>query len=236
MRGPSPPTTGRLRYVVGMLVSMLLGCLATEAEDPEDPWASPVDYEGLCVSWPANECPGRACEGSEVEETYKAAFLTYAVEQTGFPPEELDDHVQLRRVDTSEAAYSSYTEFEFLVRVGWAQAQVELSASADGGNPSESEALAALSERAFPKPHWQATVIPFEEAEAAVAACEAQLGVDFPETGWCDARVTNEADEDDAWMSFRFTVETSATTYAYVMVSPDPAFPAHCVEENRYDE
>jgi hypothetical protein len=191
-------------------------------DEATDPWAGPIDFETLCVDhWPTNECASDGCADTDLEARYEAAFWAYASLRTGMSLDEVTDHVRLRRVVTSAAKYSSLTEYQFVVRRGWSQIPVSLTAPGLGGDPSEEEIFDLLVDMGvFPEPGWGEPVNPIEEVEAEILRCEVNMGVDFPETDWCDGHATTVRDEDDArlyhiFWAYRPGPDDNAMLYAY---------------------
>lgn len=192
-----------------------------------------IDYETLCAGgWPEDDCAD-GCADSDRELVYEAAFRSFAATQVGVSEVELMDFVTLRSVVTDDAEQSSRTELSFTVDIDWARVLVEHEVSRVGGSPDLGAVLDELQSYAwFPEPDWNATLRPLADARQDIVDCEAELGVHFPRTGWCQGWVTQDrgAGED---LSFSFQAPLEGTDLAVLYLSPSMGETSTC---NRYQQ
>lgn len=218
-------------------VSLPTALLLSACPAPEAPAENPgPDYEALCAGvWLPDECADGDCADSDVERRYGEVWLAWAQDETGLSDADFARHVALRRVDTDDAEQSSWTEVTATYAVDWVRFVHTGWAGAEGGDPTEAAIRAAWEEASLPRVDWDATLAPYADMRAEVEACEADLGVDFPETGWCGTWFTTYTD-DDAWLSLRFTTPYEGGGTAILSLDPTGVEPRICRVDQDIDE
>jgi len=182
----------------------------------------PFDFKAACATeWPSDECASGDCTDSDVEQRYADAWELWFQGMSGLTAEEMEPYARLRRVDTFEAQYSSYTDIYYQLQVDWVRLVFWQGVSAEGGDPTTEEIVAEMTAyHDLPQVDFQADLVPFEEIQAFVDDCAATHGVTFDSSGWCDPGVPTNPGDDDLAIKFFFwaDLESGGNRYAYASV------------------
>jgi hypothetical protein len=158
---------------------------ATNPTTPTEP-----DLSAACAAlWPPDLCTG-GCATAE-EQVWADGFRTFLAQQWSLPRSEVDAHVKVRRVEVWGVPHRYATVDAELID-GWVRAIHTVRADFPGV-PTESEAAAAFDPRTVPQVDLTAAPREWAEASAALADCEAELGVTFADP-FCDAYVDTTPD------------------------------------------
>jgi hypothetical protein len=171
------------------------------------------DYDAVCTDWVAADCLDGCSNASD--ELWAEGYMAYLIDGWGYSEESIRARARVRAVDTGPPDTTLWLQLE----ADWLVSLIEVRVHLPDDPTTISETKAAFPPERFPQVDLGSHPRSWEDVTGVVEDCEAELAVDFGDTGWCDSYVTMDAgDDDQTGVRYTHVKDLDDNQYAYATV------------------